>query len=415
MKHFSLIKTMSYTIVAVLLLAGCSVAPHGKTIVLERPASSPTAKPAPSGALSFQLERASTVPLDKLDQAGYFGGRLSSLVCGWLDNDHLAAVGTKLNAAPNETGDAAGVPLPAMEEKKRISILRAEGVTGQVLSVDWQTGEAVELHTVRDAVVTAMGLDGDRERLWYTTINNSGILRLSVSDVSFTHELLDVPDFMGSQPFWSSHDKYLGYLSKMSLELFDGTSTLSVPTKGMRLYYSDNMYIDDSTDRILFLADEHVLVTMTLPTDQQPGMDLEDKAKLPSAIPEEVLFGKTKKMQWVDSEYLAYLTYDKKGQALQVVSTAEGGGSASFEGVSNFAFSDDRKYICLAREADGGMANVFVGEWQDGAIVNEKLVFAGFSAVGGIFFSPDNSKLYLEGSYRLTDDSRMVGLVLKFR
>ncbi len=415
MKLSSLIKTISYIAIIALVLAGCSVAPHGKTIVLERPASSPTATPAPSGALSFQLERASAIPLDKLDQAGYFGGRRSSLVYGWLDNDHLAAVGTKLSTSPDETGESAGAPLPAEDEKKRISILRAEGVTGQVLSVDWQTGEAEELHTVRDAVVTALGLDGDRQRLWYTSINNSGIMRLSVSDVSFTHELLDVPDFMGSQPFWSSHDKYLGYLSKMSLELFDGASTISMPNKGMRLYYSDNLYIDDSTDRIFFLADEHLLLTMTLPTDQQPGMDFEDKAKLPSAIPEEVLFGKTKKMQWVDSEYLAYLTYDKNGQALQVVSTAEGGDSASYEGVSNFAFSDDRKYICLAREADGGITNVFVGEWQDGAIVNEKLVFAGFSATGGIFFNPDNSKLYLEGNYRLTDDSQMVGLVLKFR
>lgn len=415
MKRSSFIRILSCAAVTTLVLSGCSVAPHGKTIVLERPASSPTATPAPSGALSFQLEQASAIPLDKLDQAGYFGGRRSGLVYGWLDNGHLAAVGTKLSTSPDETGESAGAPLPAEDEKKRISILRAEGVTGQVLSVDWQTGEAVELHTVRDTVVTALGLDGDRQRLWYTSVNNSGNLRLSVSDVSFTHELLDVPDFMGSQPFWSSHDKYLGYMSKMSLELFDGASTLSVPTKGMRLYYSDNLYIDDSTDRVLFLADENLLLTMTLPTDQQPGMDFEDKAMLPSAIPAEVLYGKTKKVQWVDSEYLAYLSYDKNGQALQVVSTAEDGGSAYYEGISNFAFSDDRKYICLIREADGGMANVYVGEWRNGAIVNEKLVFAGFSAAGGIFFSPDNSKLYLEGSYRLTDDSQMVGLVLKFR
>ncbi len=417
MKRCLLMKTgILLAITAALALTGCSVAPHGKTIVLDRPVSSPTAAPAPAGVMSFQLERASIIPLDKLDTAGNFGGRQSGMVCGWLDNDHLAAVGAKASTAqPDETGGAMDGPLAAMEEKKRVLMLQTKGVTGRVLSINWETGEAVELHTVRDAVITTLGLDGDRQRIWYLSIHNNGTMKLSVSDISFTHELLEIPDYYGAQPFWSSHDKYLGFLNGSKLELFDGESITSIPIKVMKQYHSGNLYVDDSTDRILYLSGDQTLLTMALPAGQKPDYKLVDKAALSSAIPEEVLFGKTESMQWVDSEYLAYLSQDKNGQALQVVSTAEDGHSNRYDGVTNFAFSDDRKYICLARETADGMANVFVGEWHDGAIENEKLVFAGFSAAGSIFFSPDNSKLYLEGSYRLTDEARMVGLVLKFR
>lgn len=410
-------------LLAILVLASalgaCSVVPRDKTIVLDRPVPSPTATPAPSGALSFQLERAAVIPLDQFDQAGYFAGRTSGFVSGWLDNDHLAATGVKLSAAqPDETSqaDSAGTP-----EKPHVAIavdrmpgMMAQGVTGQVLSVDWQTGEAVELHTMRDEVVTALGLDNHRERLWYTSIDGEGNGKLSVSDVSFTHELLEVTNFYGLQPFWSSHDKYLCFLSKATLELFDGINTVSVPVKEYRLYYSDTIYLDDSSDRMLMLIGDSLLQTIWNPAIFNYKPSEPEMSKMAASVPKEVLAGKTPRMQWVDSEYLAYIDVDSGGQALQVVGTDPEGGAARYEGVFNFALSDDRKYICLARETDDGMADVIVAEWRDGRIVNEKLVFKGFAAAGNIFFSPDNSKLYIEGSYRYAGKSA-VGMVLKFR
>jgi hypothetical protein len=395
-----------------LALSACDVAPRGKTVVLPRPTPSAAATPAPPGKLAFELEKASRIAVRNFDQAGYFAAD-TQFIYGWLDNDRLAAIGVKpVNPAAEETLS----PNARVIKEKLGYYLSADGLVGQILSVDWETGEATELHTVQDEVITSIGLSHDKTKLWSVSTDETGTNKLSVSDISLTHELLEVPDFTGNTPVWSSRDKYLGYLyiskSRPYLKLFDGSSVTANPFEGPYMGPETQYAIDDDTGYMLTTIKNY---TYTLPLPEaKPGAS--DYQGQPSEVyvKDRPIPGVINKPTWVGSDLMLCISESASGRSLYVLNSASQDPPDEYKGVVNYALSDDLKYICLVRETSSGLADIYVGEWSGGIVGNEKLVFKGFTAEGALYFSPDDTKLYMEGRYGYAD-ADATAMVLKFR
>jgi hypothetical protein len=407
-----------------LALGACTVAPRGKTLRLPTPTPSVTAKPASPGVVG--LKRGITIRLEDLDQAGYFYGGMQ-LVFGWLDNDHLAALGTKPIA------QGTGAPTPAMTmtpeerkilqdkliEAKRIS---AEGIVGQILSVDWQTQEATELHTVQDEVITGMGLSHDRSRLWYISTDGRGVSNLSVSDISFKHDMMSVPDYSGTYLKWSSQDKYLYYInynaktkkSNPPLTLFDFVSTRDIINTEITYGGPNLIGIDDETGRVNSIIKDSAVVSVSL-ADAIESPDIGVKASLRQSFDRDgALGGQIYQAVWMGSDYVLMMCAGKEATSLGILDIAHDDAPYWYDGVLNFAVSDDGKYVCLVKEASGNTADVYVAEWKDGALRGETMLYKGFIATDAIYFNPDSTKLYLQGRHNYADN-KPIALVLQFR
>lgn len=397
-------------------LAACSVAPHGKTVVLHTPKPTPTAAPASPGKPSFTLEKATMIPEQSFDAAGYFLKPGMQFVYGWLDGDHLAAIGLAPVAAASEP--EATHAADALRAAKGIySPLSVNGLVGQILSVDWQTGKTEEVHTVQNQMITSMGLSHDKSKLWYCSTDAEGGQKLYVSDVSFRHALLEVSDYQGYLPFWSSRDKYLGYLDyekkQTFLTVFDGVKSRLIPFF-LPPAAGSPVFIDDDTDRVLTIF-KNVMMMSTLLSDPNESSSGKLPAEVaPEAVQRGIALDYATEPVWTNTGSMLYIGSDGKGSRLEVVDQESMAVTAEYSGVLNFALSDDSKYICLVREAAGGSADISIAEWNDGRIANEKLVFKGFTAGGKMFFSPDDAKLYIHGSYGYAS-AETTSLVLKFK
>jgi hypothetical protein len=399
----------------ILSLCACSVAPREKTVILDRTKPSATAPVSLPGSISFQLEKARIIPVSSFDQAGYFW-QGAKLVYGWLDNDHLAAIGVK---PVSQTADATpGNVAQDIKDAPKAQYYDIKGLVGQILSVDWQTGAATELHTVQDATITSLGLSHDKSKLWYCTLGSDGIQKLSVSDSSFKHDLLEISSFSGLSPVWSSGDKLLGYFDNAKtrgyLTIFDGTKSMTYPS-----VYGDFrqsiMGIFDDTGEAVFSQMTGLLMSMNLKQSQalgKPVGKLQIKAKLPVSKVQKI--DPANAYTLAGPDYALYRSYGAEGSRLNIYDILSDSKLGSYAGVIQFALSDDMKYICLVKETGGNTADIYVGEWQDGKIENEKLVFKGFYADGSIFFSPDDTKIYVEGRYSITD-STSTSMVLQFK
>lgn len=404
-----------------LALCACSVAPRDKTVILARPKPAATAPAASPGGISFELEKASRIPAESFDQAGYFAPEVS-LVYGWLDNDHLAAIGIK------PVSQAASTPSPSEKQLPKaapgVQPVSTKGLVGQLLSVDWQTGAATELHTVQDAAITSLGLSHDKSKLWYCSLGSEGMQKLSVSDISFRHDLLEVTDFTGSLPVWSVKDSLLGYFTnakeRYMLNIFDGTENNTYMSffNGVQqsmLARQSLLGIFDSTGDVLFSQFTGGLTEMNIQSTRQIGKPIGKlvmNAQLPVSKTEKMIYSNNITLAGTDT--VLYRSVGTDGYRLNVYDLPDNVKLGTYAGVVNFALSDDSKYICLVKETEENSTDIFVADWNNGKIENEKLVYKGFYATGSIYFSPDDTKLYVEGRNNLTD-SFVSSMVLMFK
>lgn len=410
------------TLAALICVMGaCSVSPHGKTKVLRTPAPpmAPTAAPPDT----VGLKKVSTIDLSKLDTVGYFyDGK--PLVYGWLDNDHLAAIGTM----PVVTGTEAPALSPeeqkALQEKYRFAKnLSASGIVGQILSVDWKTDEATELYTVQDSVITDVGLSHDKSKLWYMSSDGKAVSKLSVTDISFKHAIMDLPQYVGSTPAWSSLDKYLYYVDYTNtkgnyapLMLFDGVSTVQIPYEELSMNGINVVHVDDERGVLMSVVKSSAVVSMPLPQAMDAGTVLFNgestvhnfvNKKEPTA---DYIYNAV----WPDDEYVLMLRRSDESESLGILNYVSGKQPYWYDGVTNIALSDDGKFICLVRQSSGNTADICIAEWKNGEIKNEITLFKGFSATEKMYFSPDNTKLYVQGRYNTQMDAT-TAMVLQFR
>ncbi len=410
----------------VCVMGACSVSPYGKTKVLRTPAPPVAETAAPPDTVG--LKKVSTIDLGKLDTIGYFYGGMP-LVYGWLDNDHLAAIGTKPVVTDTDAPTASPEEQKVLREKylyaKRVN---ASGIVGQILSVDWKTDEATELYTVQDSVITGMGLSHDKSKLWYMSSDGQAVTKLSVTDISFKHAIMDIQQYVGSAPAWSSLDKYLYYIdypkeknSYAQLMLFDGVSTVRMPYEELSMggiNVINVIGVDDEHGVVMSVVKNSAVVSVPLPQAADAGAVQYDGERIVSNFinKKEPVSSYIYSAVWPGGDYTLMLRKSKESESesLGILEIASGKQPYWYDGVANFALSDDGRYICLVRQSSGNSADICIAEWKNGEIKNETTLFKGFSVTERMYFSPDNTKLYVQGRYNTQMDTT-TAMVLQFR
>jgi len=411
-----------------LLLGACSIAPHRKTVVMSIPAApAATQTTKTPGEQSFDIDKISVVRLEDLDKTQDFY-QVGSKVFGWLDNDHLAALTIESSSKANGkvqyySSEFSYIPFEKLAPLMLDSDM--DELASHIVSLDWQYGFVEPLLISQTGtLITSASLSADKSKAWYLSISSSKKGKTSeswamtVTDGSFQNELLDFDWYNQSSPIWSTTGNYLCCMNekRTSINIYntDGDDTQPSLELSQSMLKKYAMYrisaifgYDPKTSTVLSSRSDGMLYTFSV--DQT----LTDKPNAAETLGDQLTAYSATLLR---SGYGVALSSSLSGNQL-IVLNPDGGTSidTQYSQVVTYAFSDDEKYICTAMQLDKDSTDIYIGKWNNGTISDNKLILKGFSPTNqGIFFSPDNDKLFLNGAYKMAG-SVNTALVVKFK
>ena len=402
-KTYSIAMRLYAALLLACMLGGCSFIPHNKTIVLGDRAA-PT--PAQSGSpLSPEVARIVAVDLSRLGENIDFPH--CDLVLGWVDNERLLAM--KQDSIEKEDlkgGSIFDVNKTLIAMDYRYGFMDGYYTTLNTLVAAYKKG---------NLIITTEIVDGLEVPYFYRNLKQG-----ESSDPVLVFDDLS--------PEWdiglSSDGQYFIRILKNYMEIYDTHS-------GSLIYSNDNLDIslDLSEKRIILEKNDAAFL------DEQ-GLSWVDFLNSIIDLRNNILLGNflleyrasadlalfymdtynyktiardVEETRFLGSNYVLLRTSD----ALSIYNMLSGTMQSTHNSIVSYTLSDDERYIALFRETQQGLCDVIVGEIFDGDIVRSRVVYKGLSPCAGqCSFSPDNTRLYLEGHNR---SDQHVGVVLEFQ
>jgi len=271
----------------------------------------------------------------------------------------------------------------------------------------YDTASLTPLLSVPNANLFFPTLSNNGKKIAYTIQNDQEKPALYISDADGKTDSMNLSERTGASGkffAWSSGGKYIysQYTTTLYPTTFAGIFNVSTGSPVMLKIKESNIGkiydIDDQSDELLLSQFQNggpALCVAGLDDPQSAVQIIDSNSNVVNA-------------SFLGNGGIAFLS----GNTLSIVKTDQPKQKQTYSDVLRYGVSADKNYICLVETNSSGSSDIYVGDLQNGEIVNHTLVYKGFELTPDrVFFSPDDKKICISGSQKGTfsfDDTIMV-------
>jgi len=351
-------------LLALVCLAGCgAIAPKEKTIILSEDTVKQQQEDSDPAAQSFEVKKIVKLPMDKLNPTGNHPD-VNKAVVGWIDNDNLAAM----------TVQTVSVGTDTYEETETVQ-QPTERVMTQFVRIHAQYGFYDPILTLVDVEAECFDISADGSLAAYVAGNRLDVYSLHSGSLvqTLTREILASRVTFAQD----GHEVYFTAAGEdKQLEMLDADSGSAATV------------LADKTYRAL-AAGEGGMVVCTQ-SDGAEALGYYDGSTFREAL-----------LSMESRTNSCHVLKNGKGLAAyggDLYLLDEKGVSLAGADVLAFDLCPDEMYVAYAQRNADGTVDIRTGYWSGSRIINDKLTYKDIGVtVNAMYFSPDLSKLYLQG------------------